>query len=80
MSGDLDIYAAQGFAQTMGIGQSPALVIVDFVVGFTDPAHFADGLSYQTFGARAARLAIQKTAAFLPRPHRLARGGEAGFG
>jgi maleamate amidohydrolase len=43
MSGDLDIYAAQGFAQTMGIGHSPALVIVDFVVGFTDPAHFGGG-------------------------------------
>jgi maleamate amidohydrolase len=40
---ELDIYAQQGFAQTIGIGQAPALVIVDFVVGFTDPAHFGGG-------------------------------------
>jgi len=43
MSGELDIYKAQGFAQTIGIGQAPALVIVDFVIGFTDPAHFGGG-------------------------------------
>jgi maleamate amidohydrolase len=26
-----------------GLGQAPALVIIDFVVGFTDPAHFGGG-------------------------------------
>ncbi|HWT08440.1 MAG TPA: isochorismatase family protein [Roseomonas sp.] len=26
-----------------GLGQAPALVIVDFVVGFSDPAHFGGG-------------------------------------
>jgi len=40
---DLDIYARQGFAQQVGIGRRPALVIVDFVEGFTDPAHFGGG-------------------------------------
>jgi len=40
---DLDIYEKQGFAQSIGIGVAPALVIVDFVVGFTDPAHFGGG-------------------------------------
>lgn len=40
---DIDIYRAQGFAQPVGIGQAPALVIVDFVHGFTDPAHFGGG-------------------------------------
>ena len=40
---DLDIYKQQGFAQTIGMGQAPALVIVDFVIGFTDPAHFGGG-------------------------------------
>ncbi|HVV92958.1 MAG TPA: isochorismatase family protein [Hyphomicrobiales bacterium] len=40
---ELDIYKRQGFAQTVGIGSRPALVIVDFVVGFTDPAHFGGG-------------------------------------
>jgi maleamate amidohydrolase len=43
MADDLDIYRAQGFAQPIGIGQAPALVIVDFVHGFTDPAHFGGG-------------------------------------
>jgi len=40
---ELDIYKRQGFAQKTGIGKRPALVIVDFVVGFTDPAHFGGG-------------------------------------
>jgi maleamate amidohydrolase len=43
MSSDLDIYAKQGFAHNIGIGDAPALVIVDFVIGFTDPAHFGGG-------------------------------------
>jgi maleamate amidohydrolase len=43
MSDDLDIYEKQGFAQSIGIGVAPALVIVDFVIGFTDPAHFGGG-------------------------------------
>jgi len=43
MSEDLDIYIKQGFAQKIGIGVAPALVIVDFVIGFTDPAHFGGG-------------------------------------
>jgi maleamate amidohydrolase len=43
MSDDLDIYKKQGFAQSIGIGTAPALVIVDFVIGFTDPAHFGGG-------------------------------------
>jgi maleamate amidohydrolase len=40
---ELDIYRRQGFAQPVGIGATPALVIVDFVLGFTDPAHFGGG-------------------------------------
>lgn len=40
---ELDIYRQQGFAQTLGLGQAPAVVIIDFVVGFTDPAHFGGG-------------------------------------
>ena len=40
---DLDIYKAQGFAGTMGLGRAPALLVVDFVEGFTDPAHFGGG-------------------------------------
>jgi maleamate amidohydrolase len=51
MSDELDIYQKQGFAQTIGIGLAPALVIVDFVAGFTDPAHFGGG----NIGAAIAR-------------------------
>jgi len=40
---ELEVYKRQGFAQKLGLGKSPALVIVDFVVGFTDPAHFGGG-------------------------------------
>jgi maleamate amidohydrolase len=43
MSDELDIYRRQGFAQRIGLGQSPAVVVVDFVKGFTDPAHFGGG-------------------------------------
>jgi maleamate amidohydrolase len=43
MSDDTRIYRQQGFAQSAGWGKSPGLLIVDFVVGFTDPAHFGGG-------------------------------------
>jgi maleamate amidohydrolase len=43
MNDELDIYRRQGFANAVGIGAAPALVIVDFVIGFTDPAHFGGG-------------------------------------
>jgi maleamate amidohydrolase len=43
MTSDLDIYEKQGFAGSIGMGTRPALVIVDFLVGFTDPAHFGGG-------------------------------------
>ena len=43
MSDETDIYRRQGFAQSVGFGTRPALLIVDFVVGFTDPAHFGGG-------------------------------------
>ena len=43
MSDEIDIYRRQGFAQSVGFGTRPALLIVDFVVGFTDPAHFGGG-------------------------------------
>jgi len=40
---ELGIYQSQGMGQSSGIGVAPALVIVDFVLGFTDPAHFGGG-------------------------------------
>lgn len=55
-SDETGIYASQGFANATGIGQAPALVIVDFVLGFTDPAHFGGG---------NIRPAIERTVALL---------------
>ena len=45
MSGhpEADIYHRQGMGNRAGLGQAPALVIVDFVAGFADPAHFGGG-------------------------------------
>lgn len=40
---ELDIYRRQGMGASVGFGRHPALLIVDFVVGFTDPAHFGGG-------------------------------------
>ena len=40
---DREIYAAQGFGHSVGFGQRPALLVVDFVVGFTDPALYGGG-------------------------------------
>jgi maleamate amidohydrolase len=40
---DIDIYRKQGFGHSSGFGARPALLIVDFVVGFTDPAQFGGG-------------------------------------
>ena len=43
MTDETDIYRKQGFANELGLGASPALLIIDFVIGFTDPEHFGGG-------------------------------------
>ncbi|MEC7765152.1 MAG: isochorismatase family protein [Pseudomonadota bacterium] len=40
---DTSKYASQGFGGTVGFGQRPALLIIDFTVGFADPAIFGGG-------------------------------------
>ncbi|NNL84094.1 MAG: isochorismatase family protein [Myxococcales bacterium] len=40
---ELEIYDKQGFGHSSGLGSRPALVIVDFVNGFTDPDAFGGG-------------------------------------
>lgn len=40
---DVAVYARQGFGGRVGIGTAPALLIVDFVNGFADPAVFGGG-------------------------------------
>jgi len=41
--GELDIYKAQNLGNPVGIGRSAALLIIDFVYGFTDPGQFGGG-------------------------------------
>lgn len=43
MSSDIDIYKHQNFGNPLGFGESPALLIVDFVKGFDDPDVFGGG-------------------------------------
>lgn len=40
---DVALYRAQSFGGTVGIGERPALCIVDFVNGFMDPTMFGGG-------------------------------------
>ena len=40
---ELEIYQKQGFGNSSGMGQRPALLIVDFVNGFADPDQFGGG-------------------------------------
>lgn len=37
---DSEIYDRQGMGRSIGLGRVPALLMVDFVNGFTDPNHF----------------------------------------
>ena len=40
---EIDIYRRQGFGKQSGWGDRPALLVVDFINGFTDPAQFGGG-------------------------------------
>ena len=40
---ELEIYQKQGFGNSSGIGQRPALLIIDFVNGFANPDQFGGG-------------------------------------
>lgn len=40
---DLDIYAKQSFGHRIGMGESCALLLIDFTVGFNDPELFGGG-------------------------------------
>lgn len=63
---EASIYERQGFGGRMGFGKSPALLIVDFTLGFTDPSSFGGGNIVQALcntiplleRARAARIPI----------------------
>ena len=62
MSGhpEADIYHRQGLGQSAGMGARPALVIVDFQVGFADPAHFGGGNVLPAIAETAKLLAFAR--------------------
>lgn len=43
MSDDLDIYEKQGFGNRIGLGEKPALIVIDFINAFNDPDMFGGG-------------------------------------
>jgi maleamate amidohydrolase len=51
-----DVYARQNFGKEVGLGQSPALLIVDFQVGFADPEVFGGGNMMEAIAATAPLL------------------------
>ncbi len=57
MASDTDIYESQNFGNRLGFGEKPALLIVDFVNGFTDPAKFGGGNIGAAIAATAPLLA-----------------------
>ncbi len=57
---ELDIYKKQNFANSVGIGERPALVLVDFVLGFTDPEHFGGGNIKPAIERTQALLAVAR--------------------
>jgi maleamate amidohydrolase len=57
---ELDIYKKQNFANAVGIGERPALVLVDFVLGFTDPEHFGGGNIKPAIERSQAMLAVAR--------------------
>ena len=60
MTDEREIYTRQGFAQRTGLGSAPAVIVVDFVLGFTDPAHFGGGNINAAIGQTTHLLALAR--------------------
>ena len=58
MASDIDIYKTQNFGNRLGFGDKAALLIVDFVNGFTDPAKFGGGNIQEAIDATVSLLAF----------------------
>ena len=56
-----DVYARQNFGNHVGLGQSPALLIVDFQVGFADPDVFGGGNMKEAIDATVPLLSEMRT-------------------
>jgi len=59
---DLDVYRQQNFGNRLGWGRQAALVIVDFVNGFADPATFGGGNIPEAIQATRSLLAAAREA------------------
>lgn len=57
-----DVYARQGFGHRIGLGDRPALLIVDFVNGFADPDQFGGGNIPEAIAATGPLLAHARAA------------------
>lgn len=57
---DIAVYEQQGFGKTLPIARPLALLIVDFVVGFTDQAYFGGGNINQAVDRTAGLLAAAR--------------------
>lgn len=57
---ELDVYERQGFGNKAGFGRSPALLVVDFVNGFNDPALFGGGNISAAIDKTAELLAVAR--------------------
>ncbi|MGH8739004.1 MAG: isochorismatase family protein, partial [Burkholderiales bacterium] len=55
---DSVVYRRQGFGNAIGLGRRPALLIVDFTVGFADPAGFGGGNIRRAIGRTIGLLAF----------------------
>lgn len=60
MSAVPEVYARQGFGARLAPGQAPALVIVDFINGFADPAQFGGGNISEAIARTAPLLAVAR--------------------
>ena len=64
MGDENDVYRRQGFGQLVGLGRAPALVIVDFVRAFADPAQFGGGNIADAIAATVPLLGLARERAW----------------
>ncbi|MSP51284.1 MAG: isochorismatase family protein [Alphaproteobacteria bacterium] len=65
---ETEVFRRQGFGHALGLGESPALVIIDFTNGFDDPAQFGGG-NIRPAIAETAKLLIHCRALGIPVAH-----------
>ncbi len=61
MNDELKIFEKQGFGHSLGLGDSPSLCIIDFVVGFDDPETLGGGNIHAAISHTADLLSFCRT-------------------